>query len=178
METKSFAVELKALDDAGIFEGKLAVYNNVDEQGDVIEPGAFTKTLQENGGSVPLLWSHDVSEPLGTLELTDSPSALLARGKLVLAVPGAAKAYALMKAGAVRGLSIGFRTIKAIDSAGVRRLKELKLYEGSLTAIPANREALVTAVKHQSAGDMEALECFRNAHRDLKDFHRRLIEGD
>lgn len=178
MDTKDFNLEIKSLDDTGVFEGRLAVYNNVDEGGDVIEPGAFTKTLQEGGGTLPLLWAHDTREPIGTLQLTDSPTALLARGKLVLSVVKAREAYDLMRAGVVRGLSIGYRTVKQQMSGEVRRLKELRLFEGSLTPVPMNGAALVTAVKQQQGPDVEALEAFRNAARDLNDFHRQMIDGD
>lgn len=179
MDTKDFSLELKALDETGVFEGRLAVYGNVDEGGDVIEPGAFTKTLKEGGGTVPLLWAHDTREPIGSLTLTDSPTALLARGKLVLSVGKAKEVYDLMRAGVVRGLSIGYRTIKAQMAGDVRRLKELRLFEGSLTPVPMNGEALVTAVKQQEPGpDLEVLDAFRNAARDLNDFHRQMIDGD
>jgi HK97 family phage prohead protease len=177
MDIKNFRLELKQLDDSGTFEGRLAVYNNVDEGGDVIEPGAFSKTLLEGGGIIPLLWAHDSSAPIGSLELRDSPTALLAKGRLVLSVAKAREAYDLMRAGVLKGLSIGYKTIKAIEG-DVRRLKELKLFEGSLTPLPMNREAVVTGVKHQGAADTEALEMFRNAARDTRNFHRRMIEGD
>ncbi len=179
MNTKDFTLELKSLDETGTFEGRLAVYGNVDEGGDVIDPGAFTKTLAEGGGKVPLLWAHDASAPVGSLTLTDTPTALLAKGRLVLSVPKAREAYELMRAGVVKGLSIGYRVVKHTMSGEVRRLKELRLFEGSLTSVPMNRAALVTAVKQQEpAPDTEALEVFRNAARDLHDFHRRMIEGD
>jgi HK97 family phage prohead protease len=177
MDTKNFILELKALDETGVFEGRLAVYNVVDEGNDAIQPGAFTKTLAEGGGSVPLLWAHDTSSPIGTLQLTDSPTALLARGRLVLEVAKAREAHALLKAGAVRGLSIGYKTIKETMAGSVRRLTELRLFEGSLCPIPMNFAALVTAVKAQAqAPNMEVLEAFRNAERDIREFHRTLIE--
>ncbi len=178
MDTKNFNFELKTLDESGVFEGRLAVYGNIDELNDVVEPGAFAKTLQEGGDTVPLLWQHDPNQPIGTLELHDTATALLCKGKLVLSVAKAAEAYALLRAKALRGLSIGYRTIKAISdpSAGIRRLKELRLYEGSLVSIGANPEALVTAVKSQQPDDMEAITAFRNISRDLREFHRAMIE--
>jgi HK97 family phage prohead protease len=180
VDTKDFSLEIKSLDESGIFEGRLAVYNNVDEGGDVIEPGAFTKTLQEGGGTVPLLWAHDTAQPIGTLTLTDSPTALLARGRLVLSVAKAREAYDLMRAGVVRGMSIGYRTIKAQANGEIRRLKELRLFEGSLTPVPMNAQAVVTGLKqHQpNTADAEALDAFRNAARDLREFNRRLIDGE
>ena len=178
MDTKNFFLQLKALSDDGTFEGRLAVYNNIDEGGDVIEPGAFSKTLQEGGANVPLLWQHDASEPIGTLVLSDSPTALLCKGKLVLSVPRARQAYDLMRAGAVRGLSIGYRTIKEQYTDAVRRLKELRLFEGSIVTLPMNEEAVVTSVKRQDlAANTEALDAFRNAARDIRDFHRQVIDG-
>ena len=178
MDQKDFRLDLKSVNQDGTFEGRLAVYNNRDEGNDVIEPGAFTKTLQEGGSIVPLLWAHDQATPIGTLELTDTPAALMCKGKLVLSVPKAREAYDLMKAGAMRGLSIGFRAIKQVTSGEVRRLKELRLFEGSLTPTPMNSECVVTAVKQQSASNTDALDAFRNAARDIKDFHRRMIDGN
>lgn len=180
MDTKNLSfIELKTLDENGTFEGRLSVYGIVDEGGDVVEPGAFTKTLREGGGTVPLLWAHDPQQPIGTLSLQDSPTALLAKGRLVLDVPKAKEAYALMMAGALRGLSIGYKTIKELPSNGIRRLKELRLYEGSLVATPMNLQAVITGVKQQQALDAdndEALQAFRNASRDLKDFYERVLD--
>ena len=180
MDTKDFKLELKTVDDSGTFEGRLSVYNVVDLTGDVVEPGAFTKTLQEGSGTIPLCWQHEQADVIGVLSLSDSPEALNCKGKLVLSVPLARCAYDLLKAGAVRGLSIGFKSVKEIISGNVRRLKEIRLYEGSLVTIPANPETVVTAIKNlqAKAPDAEAIEAFRNARRDLQDFHRRLVEGD
>jgi HK97 family phage prohead protease len=179
MDRKSFRLEVKALDETGTFEGRLAIYNNVDEGGDVIEPGAFRKTLQEGGGTIPLLWNHQTAEPIGTLELADSATALLAKGRLVLSVNRGREVYDLMRAGAVKGLSIGYRVVKEQLTHSVRRLKEIRLYEGSLCVVPMNPEAQVTSVKQQQTGpDIETLDAFRNAARDLKDFYRRTIDGD
>jgi HK97 family phage prohead protease len=153
-ELKSFALELKTMDESGTFEGRLAVYNNIDAGGDIIERGAFRKTIAEGASQIPLLWQHDSAMPLGTLQLSDSPSALLARGRLVLSVPKAREARDLLRAGAVRGMSIGYKTLKAdYDGKGNRHLKELKLFEGSLVTMPMNSEALVTSVKTAVSGE-------------------------
>ncbi|HYK63809.1 MAG TPA: HK97 family phage prohead protease [Patescibacteria group bacterium] len=134
-------------DDDGSFEGLLAVYNNVDLGGDVVMPGAFTKTLQEHGSQVPLLWQHRTDNPIGTLSLTDSPNGLQAKGKLLLVLPQAQAAYQLLKSGVIRGLSIGYDTITEGYENGVRQLKELRLWEGSVVTFPMNPEAMVLAVK-------------------------------
>lgn len=159
MLRKAVHFEVKTLGEDGTFEGILSPYGNVDEGGDVVERGAFTKTLQESGSSVPLLWQHKTDNPIGTLELADMADGLYCKGSLVLdlmpngqpMVPDAHKAYALIKARVVRGLSIGFDAMKAPVEGGIRRLKELKLWEGSVVTFPMNLSALITAVKTSRA---------------------------
>lgn len=149
LEHKNFALEVKQLGDDGTFQGLLSVYDVVDEMGDIVERGAFAKSLVENGGDVPLLWQHDTALPIGRLTLTDGEKGLEAKGRLLLSddVPQAKTAYALLKAGVVKGMSIGFRIVKKKVEDNLRLLKELRLFEGSLVTIPANRFALVSEVK-------------------------------
>jgi len=144
---RSFRVEIKAINEDGSFDGLLAVYNNVDLGKDLIEPGAFTKTIQEHGSTVPLLWQHDTEEPIGSLTLIDSPDALRVKGQLLLDLPVAQKAYLLLKAHIIKGLSIGYDTIKESVDGKIRRLKELRLWEGSVVTFPMNEAAMVTAIK-------------------------------
>jgi HK97 family phage prohead protease len=95
----------------------------------------------------------------------------------VLSVPQAKQAYDLMREGVVKGLSIGYRTIKETMVGNIRHLKELRLFEGSLVTLSMNPLATITAVKTlEPEQDREALEAFRNAARDLRDFHRRMID--
>lgn len=140
-------MEIKEISSAGEFEGLLSVYNNVDQGRDLVEPGAFTKTIQERGGEVPLLWQHKADVPIGMLSLQDGPDALRVKGRLLMELDDAKKAYLLIKAKIVKGLSIGFETIKDTVEDGVRRLKELKLYEGSIVTFPMNELAIITSVK-------------------------------
>jgi HK97 family phage prohead protease len=79
--------------------------------------------------------------------VTDSPQGLIVKGELVLEADGATSAYALLKKGVIKGLSIGYDTVKSVMDNGVRKLSELKLWEISLTAFPMNPEAMVTSVK-------------------------------
>ncbi len=150
-ETKSFSLEVKALQEDGTFEGILAAYGNVDLGGDLIERGAFAKTLQESGGEVPMLWQHDPAQPIGIMKLKDSPEGLIASGHLLLEVPQAKTAYLLLKAKVIKGLSIGFDTIQDSVDKGIRHLKELRLWEGSLVTFPMNLQALVSSVKARQA---------------------------
>jgi len=147
-ETKHrLRMEIKEISAAGEFEGLLSVYNNVDQGRDLVEPGAFTKTIKERGSEVPLLWQHRPDTPIGMLALEDGPDALRVKGRLLMELPEAQKAYLLMKARIVKGLSIGFETIKDSVTDGVRHLKELRLFEGSVVTFPMNELATVTSVK-------------------------------
>lgn len=156
LETKDFQFELKLdeLADDGQFEGYASTFGNEDGHGDVVEKGAFRKTIRETKGRVPILWQHDPYEPIGeSVELEEDDRGLRTRGQLILDTQRGAEAYALIKrTKAIRGLSIGYQTIKREieqldDGKVVRRLKELKLWEYSLVTFPANTLAAVGNVK-------------------------------
>jgi HK97 family phage prohead protease len=144
---QEFRFELKSISSEGTFVGLGAVYGNVDLGNDMILPGAFTKTLAEKGGEVPLLMGHDSRMPIGRARVTDSQQGLMVQGKLVLEADGSRSAYALLKEGVIKGLSIGYDTVKSTMEGGVRKLSELKLWEISLTPFPMNPEAIITSVK-------------------------------
>ena len=148
MDFKSARLEIKSLDDTGQFVGMAAVYNNVDLGGDLIEGGAFGKSLLDRGATTPLLWNHDTGEPIGVGRLTETHGGLQVEGKLIFDDnPAARRTYALMKGGAITGLSIGFETLRQVMQGSVRHLKELRLFEVSLCAIPMNPLATVASVK-------------------------------
>lgn len=137
---KSFTIsELKADDGLGTFEGVLSTYGNIDRVGDVCEPGCFDASIAAKGTRFPLCWNHDDSQIVGSFNVLSTEGALRIKGKLNLAVQRAKEVYSLLKEGDVRGLSIGYTTKKATyDAEGVRHLHEVDLWEGSLTAFPAN----------------------------------------
>lgn len=149
--TKDFKLEIKELSDTGEFEGYAAVFGNVDAYGDVIEPGAFKRTLDHwnrKGKPIPILWQHKPDEPIGaTMTAYEDTNGLYVKGKLILDVPKAKEAYHLMKANVLGGLSIGYRTIKEQWDGEIRRLKEIQLYEWSPVTFPANELATYTSVK-------------------------------
>ena len=152
-ENQKLSIELKAIstDEPGTFQGALSTYGNVDLTGEACQQGCFTKSLKENGGTVPLFLNHDHTQQVGVLKLTDTPVALAAKGKLNLDIPAARDAYSNLlfnqKHGVKSALSIGFRTVKHKMEGSVRHLIELAVKEGSLTLFPANEQALVNAVK-------------------------------
>ncbi|MEG8220124.1 phage major capsid protein [Sphingomonas sp. HH69] len=159
-----FDLEVKfATDEAGTLTGYASVFEGEpDSYGDVIARGAFTRSLAEHkaAGSAPLLlWQHDPSEPIGVwLALREDATGLHVTGKLILETRRGQEAYALLKAGALNGLSIGFRT-RASErrNGGGRVLQDLELIEISLVSIPAATRARVTGVKAAQADQPAAM---------------------
>lgn len=186
-KTRDFRFELKEVTDEGTFEGLASVYGNVDTGNDVVEKGAFARTLNAHP-EIPILWRHD--QPIGKGSIEDSDKGLVVKGRLTLAVTQAREALALMKDGVVGGLSIGFRSIKDEVLNGVRRLKEVRLYEVSIVPFPMNELATITAVKEQPAMDEEKagrtissdtrskLEAVLAAHRDAVEKLQALLDAD
>ena len=164
MKRLSAAFKLKQITDEGEIAGYASVFDVVDRHDDIVVRGAFARTLEEarrRGKRPKLLWQHMSSEPLGVWQtLTEDSTGLYVEGRLLVgAVNRAREAHALLKAGAIDGLSIGFITRKdEYDSAsGIRRLIDVDLLEVSLVTFPANEEATVTDVKNLSKRDWEQI---------------------
>ncbi len=152
---------IKALSQEGEFSGLASIYGIEDLGGDVVEPGAFTRTLSEKGKKRPLLWLHDA--PIGLVELSDTGAALAVKGQLTMALQAAKDARALMMDGAVSGLSIGYQSVRAQYIEGVRHLFEVKLWEISLVPYPMLEEASVTGIKAADRNRIQlAIKEFRN----------------
>jgi len=160
LKTQAMVLQKAALTEDGTFTGILSAYGNVDYGNDVVEQGAYKKTLAENR-SIKMLWQHDPNEVIGVLSLQDSPDGLMVEGKLNLddSVPRAKQAYSTMKflasKGLTMGLSIGYEVIKREIKEGVRYLKELRLREGSIVTEPMNPLCMVTDVKALDAGEKD-----------------------
>lgn len=154
-ETKDFQFDIKSVDeDAYIIEGLASVYDVKDLQDDVVERGAFTRTLAHKGGIVPLLWAHDRTMPIGKAILTDRHDGLYMRGELNSKVEKAREALALAKQGVATGLSIGYDTVqseRAKDSS--RHLKEIKLYEVSQVVFQACPDAVIFSAKNEAENE-------------------------
>lgn len=146
MEEKTFPFEVKEVTDEGTFEGYAAIFNKPDRMGEIIDKGAFTKTLQE-GKIRPLLWYHDFREPLGITELAVDDKGLKVKGDLDLNVQLAREKHSLMKKKAIRGISFGYKTIIDLWDKATRYLKEVKLFEISLCTFGMHPGAIVTSVK-------------------------------
>jgi uncharacterized protein len=132
------------------FAGYAAVFDRPDRGGDVVRPGAFARSLGRGTGAVPLLWQHDPARPIGRIEYLKEDK----RGLRVIARLSAGRAgeeaAALLKDGAVRGLSFGYRVRRASGEAP-RELTELDLVEVSLVTLPMQPKARVHAVEATGA---------------------------
>jgi HK97 family phage prohead protease len=173
MDQLNFKLQVKSLDEQGRFSGLASVYNVVDLGSDVVVPGAFQKTLQDRGGEIPILFAHDSRQPVGLGKLSDTAAGLAIEGQLVLDVGKAKEAYSLLKAKVLRGLSIGYDTVKSDMKDGVRYLRELKLFEVSLVVMPMNQLAVVSAVKTGQHNVSAEVEDFLELVRDCRETWRR-----
>lgn len=148
-EIKNLNIEIKEVSESGVFSGYGSVFGNVDSYGDVVDKGAFTRTLKNRNSPVKLLWQHRGDEPIGVFtEIVQDDKGLSVKGQLNLEVQRGKEAYSLLRQGALDGLSIGYATVKDKIVNGVRFLKEVKLYEISLVTFPANEAAQVNSVKN------------------------------
>jgi HK97 family phage prohead protease len=151
METEYLPIfEFKELSEDGTFTGIASVYGVEDLGGDIIDKGAFTKTISENP-TIPILWQHDQREVIGEGSIKEWQGKLLLTAKLDMSDPVAVKAHAKMKAKLIKGLSIGFSTIKStwaeVEGRMIRHIQELKLWETSVVTFPMLPAAQVTRVK-------------------------------
>ncbi|WP_180076902.1 HK97 family phage prohead protease [Acinetobacter sp. YH12251] len=173
MIRKSFNLKIKAVQEDGFFSGYGAVFGNVDWYNDVILPGAFAKSLEkwaEKNKMPPVLWNHNDGEPIGVYtSIYEDEKGLFVEGRLLIDdVPRAKSTHALLKAGAIDGLSIGYKTKKANQQTnGIRELIELDLGEISIVTMPANEESLITSVKSKlEEGELPTLPEFEKFLRE------------
>jgi uncharacterized protein len=171
IKTKDFALQLKEVGDDGSVTGYGSIFGNLDSYGEIVEPGAFTQSLKAHARSktMPLmLWQHDTHEPIGVWEsMEEDAKGLMCRGKLLLDVQKGKEAWSRLKAGAIRGLSIGYRVLASEPEGNNVRLKKLDLMEVSIVSFPANDRALVQTVK--SILDSGGLPTVRQFEEYLRD---------
>lgn len=155
VEYKSFQVKFSDIDSQGTIRGYASTFGNVDLGFDVVDKGAFKKSIKESNGIWPILADHDPSKQIGwNMRAEEDDNGLLVEGKLDLNVQSAREKYSLAKQaaelGTAMGLSIGYMVIKAEpdrEKPMIRKLKELKLFEYSIVTFPMNTEAMITSAK-------------------------------
>ena len=145
----------------GSFRGYASLFNRVDLGRDRVLPGAFAASLARRGvGGVRMLYQHDPAQVIGTWRvLREDPAGLWVEGHLSPDVEKAREVRALMKAGALDGLSIGFHTVRARKDAasGVRSIVEADLWEVSVVTFPMLPDARVSEIKRASLRDIERM---------------------
>lgn len=147
MEYKYSKFEIKASGENTI-EGYAAFFDNVDSYGDIIEKGAFTKTLQENRNRIKVLWQHDINEPIGKpIAMEEDSKGLYIKAQISQTDTGR-KAMTLMRDGVIDEMSIGYDVIKDDFKKGNRMLKEVRLWEFSPVTFAANEKAKITSAKN------------------------------
>ncbi len=149
-ETKFARLDFKQVAADGVFEGYASVFGIEDMGRDIVLPGAFRESLRRRGPSgIKLLFQHDPAEPIGVwLSIVEDRKGLFVRGRLMAEVARAREVLALMRAGALDGLSIGYRTVRARRDAktGVRKLQAVDLWEISVVTFPLHPEARVLRI--------------------------------
>ena len=170
METKFSQPEGRAVAVQGrVLSGHASLFGIPDRGGDVVAPGAFGASLARlaaRGERVAMLWQHDPAQLIGIWDdVREDARGLFVRGRLLPDVARARDAQALLAAGALDGLSIGYRTVRAEKlPGGGRRLLEVDLWEVSLVTFPMLREARL-AQKDALVADLCALRASLQAAR-------------
>jgi len=166
----TFHSEVKAVNDKGTFTGYGSIFGNEDQGSDIMQKGAFTKSLESRPASkVKMLYQHKTDEPIGIFEsMYEDEKGLFVKGRLAMGTQKGREAYELLKMGALDGMSIGFRADPDKqgyneNKRGTRTLKEVDLMEISLVTFPMNERALIENVKASEKNIREWEKILREA---------------
>lgn len=162
IEKKDMAVDLSAAAETGVIEGYASLFNAVDHGGDMVAPGAYGESLAllaAEKRKVKMLWQHDPQAPIGVWdEVREDERGLHVKGRILEKVSRGREALELIAAGALDGLSIGYRTLKARkDAEGRRVLLKVELWEVSLVTFPMLPSATLSTPKGVSEDVIEKL---------------------
>jgi HK97 family phage prohead protease len=166
MKTKIRCVKskLEDLTNDGSYIAYASVFGNTDSDGDIIEKGAFKKTLKKTKGFIPLVWFHDPRRPVGAAAGEEDEKGLLIKGQLNLEIQDGQEVYSNMKAGIVGDHSFAFDILKSEpildDDKNMtgRSIKEVKLYEASplTNGFAANDQAGLIALKWRKGHEADS----------------------
>lgn len=156
------------------FEGYASLFGVADGAGDVMAPGAFAKSLRARGiGRIRMLYQHFAHEPIGVWEeIREDARGLYVRGRVTTDIERGRDVLALLKDGALNGLSIGFKTQRARrdPASGTRTLMEVELWEVSVLTFPLLEGSAVTAIGAKHA-DLAHVIRTASSHFSTKAFH-------
>jgi HK97 family phage prohead protease len=149
-ERKDAAVDLQAAVKTGVIEGYASLFNVVDSGGDIVAPGAYRASLERLAAEdrkIKMLWQHDPNAPIGIWDdVREDDKGLYVKGRVIQDVTKGREALKLVEAGAVDGLSIGYRTINAHkDESGRRILQKVELWEVSIVTFPMLPSATIAS---------------------------------
>ncbi|MEM0899590.1 MAG: HK97 family phage prohead protease [Pseudomonadota bacterium] len=184
IETKYAGAKINAeKTDAGVFTGYASLFNEVDLGRDALAPGAFSKALSARSASgVRMLFQHDPDAPIGVWDsITEDKRGLHVQGRLALDTVKGREVWELLRIGAVDGLSIGFKTVraKADPQTGVRTITEADLWEISVVTFPMLPSARVDAVKQARLPSIREFErlLVRDAGLSRSEAKRTVTQG-
>lgn len=170
LETKFAQLDAPiAVTDGNEISGYASLFGAIDQGGDIVGQGAYAASLSKQAG-IKMLWQHDPTQPIGVWdEVREDAKGLFVKGRLLTSVEKGREAIALLEAGAIDGLSIGYRTVKSRkNDKGQRVLEELELWEVSLVTFPMLPSARVTAKSDDTTDDAVALRDMAAAFRGAR----------
>ena len=175
MEEFDFVLDTKGISDDGLIEGLAVGYGNVDHGGDRVMPGAISASIA-NRKTLPMLLYHDQRRPVGVWNsFREVSEGLLVKGRFALATDEGKQGHELARAGALEGLSMGYKTLKHRLEGKTRQLLEVALHEISLVTVPMNERTRVISVKDiLDGGRMPTVREFEEFLRDAGGFSKSL----
>ncbi len=181
-EVKYAPINVETINDEGVFEGYASLFITVDLTKDRVLKGAFAKGLKGKSPlNIKMLYQHNPNEPIGIWQvIKEDHKGLYVQGKLLKEIERAKEVLALMKQGALDGLSIGYKTIRSkrsnysavtttnqrAEKKAIRDLLEVDLYEISIVTFPMHPDARVHSVKTLA---------MKNGLPTIRDFERWLM---
>ena len=158
-------------------EGYASIFGRRDQGGDVVGRGAYAASLAAlaaSGRRVKMLWQHDPAQPIGVWdEVREDATGLYVKGRILTDVARGQEAAALLAAGAIDGLSIGYRVKREEydKKAGANKLIELDLVEISVVTNPMHDDARIDSVKAMlKEGKLPSLKEFEEHLREVCGF--------
>lgn len=167
LETKYLALDLKSESEDSDYltiSGYGSVFGNVDGGQDIVMSGAFSESIA-SGRKPKMLWQHDPGQPIGAWDsMTEDERGLRMTGRISKKAAKGAEVAALLKMGAIDGLSIGYRTQEYVmdEDSGARKLTKLDLWETSIVTFPMNKEAGIFAMKSEDMTERALERAFKD----------------
>lgn len=177
VERKATSIQVKA-NAEGVIEGYASRFGEEDQGGDIVVKGAYMSSLA-SGRKPKMLWQHDPSQPIGVWdEVKEDETGLYVKGRILASVEKGREALALIEAGAIDGMSIGYRTRQSEKGQnGSRMLKELDLWEISMVTFPMLESARVDAIKAAEMSRAELEESVMRGAVHSRSVARALLRG-